>query len=357
MANGDDRRLGLKLLNPAVYSIPLYCFFYLGLVSRSRVIRAFLFIPIFVISVYAWFYTTSGLDDNAIWSLIGQTFFMTSDAFLINDVSKLKRIGQKKDTNELEFWERSKRAVDFMFNYRQLGWTHEPRHILPPRPTESKWQFVRSRIFMCLRYFAICDAAQTLTWYIPVGDWQEHSTRGVGLRLLHTAIYAAAGWAGFAMVYTMAAIVFVGLNVSDVSEWPHAFGKWSDAYTVRRFWGRVWHQNLRRIVSAHGDFVAFRLLRLKKDTFIGTNVQRHIAFGISGIMHALGDYGSLRSTFWDHHSSMKFFVLQATAIMVEQEVEKMLGIKAGNPGVPEDISPGYGKTRSVTNYLLTGKWD
>ncbi|KAF8993368.1 membrane bound O-acyl transferase family-domain-containing protein [Cyathus striatus] len=379
-AYGDVRLVRLQPI--CIFTI--YLLLFLGLVSRSRAVRAILFIPILIISTYIWVYTTSGIvNDSLIWPFIAQIVLMASDAFLINDVSKLRRVEQTEDTNHLGVWDRSKWALDFMFNYRLIGWTHEPRHVLPPHPTESKWQFVRSGIVKCIMYYALCDIAQTLIWYTPLHKWRETSIMAIGFRVMHTAMYAFTGSLGPNIVYTAASIIAVTISLTDPSEWPPVLGRWSDAYTVRRFWGRTWHQCLRRIFSSHGDFVAYRLLRLEKGTSLGTNVQRYAAFGLSGLLHAIGDYGMFRSRFSELSGSMTFFLLQATAIMLEQEIGKLLGVKAGkwtrrmgyvwtfcwfvltfppwtDPQLrvdPSHWSPRCWRRGSITNYLLTGKWN
>jgi hypothetical protein len=64
-------------------------------------------------------------------------------------------------------------------------------------------------------------------------------------------------------------MVFVATGLSTPDLWPYAFGKWGDAYTIRRFWGygifflcsdievlidslhsRTWHQFMRRVSLA-----------------------------------------------------------------------------------------------------------
>ena len=34
-------------------------------------------------------------------------------------------------------------------------------------------------------------------------------------------------------------MVTVATNNSEPQAWPHPFGHWKDAYTIRRFWGYV----------------------------------------------------------------------------------------------------------------------
>ncbi|KAF8993359.1 membrane bound O-acyl transferase family-domain-containing protein [Cyathus striatus] len=370
----------LKFLHPTFHLI-IHFHFFLGLLSRSRITRVLIFVPILVSSMHALLYRTVSKDNLMSLLVIVQTVLRASDALVINDVSRLRVVGQNQETNQLGVWDRVKWAFNFLFSFRLVGWMEEPRHILPPHPTESRWQFVRSRIVRCLCYIAISDFAQTIIEYIPADGWRETSIKGIGARLLLTIIIVVVAWSFIILPYTVVATVAVGFGLTDASEWPPIFGKWSDAYTVRRFWGRTWHQGLRRIVSTHGDFVAFRLIRLQKKTFWGANVHRYVAFTISGIIHAAIDYGILRSGFWERQTSLTFFILQATVIMFEQEVGKFLGLKTGKrtrragyvwtflwftltllPWMDLQIRFGQGihigiwKTGSMTTFLWRGEW-
>ncbi|KAF8993355.1 membrane bound O-acyl transferase family-domain-containing protein [Cyathus striatus] len=370
LASSALTETGLKPLQPT-FQILIQALLFLGLLARSRITRFVIFIPILLTSVYMFFYTTGGKDsaDVVTWTLIAATLFQASDALVINDVAKLRLVGQKRDTNELGLWERVKWAMQLLGSPRHVGWKHEP-----------VWQFVTTRIVHCVGYYALSDVLHTYMCYSPAfrRDGVSIAEGGILVRLLNTGLHAAHIWAFVSLVYTIGAVVAVATYLTEASEWPATFGKWSDAYTVRRFWGRTWHQTFRRVLSTHGDFVAFTLLGLPKNTFIGTNVQRYAAFALSGLFHAAGEYGMFREKYWELSTAMTFFFLQATAILVEQEVGNLLGIKAGSgrggrgmsgPFVgfldaPAWVDPQFrygflekdGFSGSVSNWAWKGEW-
>ncbi|KAF8997648.1 membrane bound O-acyl transferase family-domain-containing protein [Cyathus striatus] len=304
--------------SPLLQALP-HVFLFFGLMSSSTSTRASFFI---LISLGA---------ELVKWSSIVTTVANASDLLLITDISKLRTVGQKVNGNDLGLWERIKRALRLMSSTRHTGWTHEPRHVLPPHPTGSRWAFIGSRIIHCIGYYAVSDVLNTYKCYSPAftRGGVSMAKGGVPMRLLNTAVHVAHTWSMLSLLYTLACIVAVVSHLSDVSECPASFGNWSDAYTVRRLWGRTWHQNLRRVLTVHGDFVAFNLLHLKKDTFLATNIQRYVAFALSGAIHAAGEHGMFRSQYREHSTAMTFFFLQATVIMVEQEINKILSIKPG----------------------------
>lgn len=43
-------------------------------------------------------------------------------------------------------------------------------------------------------------------------------------------------YCAISITYDIYGIVSVTLRISEPPEWPVAFGKWREAYTVRRFW-------------------------------------------------------------------------------------------------------------------------
>ena len=92
---------------------------------------------------------------------------------------------------------------------------------------------------------------------------------------------------------------------------------------------RVWHQMLRRTLTAHGNFLANGLYLPKG--MITTYFILFTAFFISGLMHATGDY--MLSQNFSETTSIQFFLLQAVGITFEDAVialAQRLGYKESN---------------------------
>lgn len=64
--------------------------------------------------------------------------------------------------------------------------------------------------------------------------------------------------------------------------------------------------------------MAYDVLCLKKGTKTSFYVQLYVAFALSGIMHAAGDYSSLGN--WSEGGALRFFLLQAVGITIETTV-------------------------------------
>ncbi|KAE9395791.1 hypothetical protein BT96DRAFT_1043167 [Gymnopus androsaceus JB14] len=54
------------------------------------------------------------------------------------------------------------------------------------------------------------------------------------------------------MYYTLAILGAVLLRLSAPEDWPPLFGSWGEAWSVRNFWGRTWHQMIRRLCVSPG---------------------------------------------------------------------------------------------------------
>ena len=143
------------------------------------------------------------------------------------------------------------------------------------------------------------------------------------------------GWAltiysHFAILMLPLAMLCVGLGVGPkawqkAEAWPPNFGNFGDAYSIRRFWGYTWHQQMRRMASAPGLFLLSlaprwiqesraRLPRLFRRYFLllGT-------FLVSGLIHAAGSYNLTRANHLpiSDGGEIKYYLLQGAAIVVE----------------------------------------
>lgn len=112
------------------------------------------------------------------------------------------------------------------------------------------------------------------------------------------------------------------------------FGKLADAWTVRRFWNRFWHQFTRRGLTSFSTGFA-QALGLKKGTNAYSYVHLYTAFLLSGILHAgsiLILPSQINLTLQDKTAGMiAFFVWQAVAISVEDFVQWVFCTTFGGP--------------------------
>ncbi|KAL5341653.1 membrane bound O-acyl transferase family-domain-containing protein [Aspergillus crustosus] len=98
-------------------------------------------------------------------------------------------------------------------------------------------------------------------------------------------------------------------------------GQFTEAYTIRQFWGVSWHQCLRRGLSSHANFFADSILSLPRGTLLSRYMRIFGAFFLSGLLHQVLDC-ALGLPF-AKAGAIAFFSVQAAGIVVEDAVEAL----------------------------------
>lgn len=185
------------------------------------------------------------------------------------------------------------------------------------------------------------------------------------------------GWAitiysHFALLMLPLAMVCVAFRVGpefwqEVDAWPPNFGSFKNAYSIRRFWGYTWHQQMRRTTSAPGAYLLSLLpysfqksqalpYRLLKRYFL-----IFAAFFVSGLIHAAGSYNVTRALNLplSDGGEIKYFLLQGLAIMMEDFILWILGVDDRSKAKTSSNGPsleGPSGFRVATGYLYTASF-
>ncbi|KAJ7584636.1 membrane bound O-acyl transferase family-domain-containing protein [Mycena floridula] len=295
---------------------------FVPLFVRSSSCRRLFFIPITATTYYFLFHTTTGniTSDYGIACGWLTLFFISSDFILLTDVqNELRSVKppQDKPVSQEGLWIRFNWAWDLFTSPRGVGWTHEPTVVLPPRPKRHK--FVIKQLARVAVLGVIFDLANWHNQYNPAYFRDGPSLTAYGWFWRYESIWGwvVQGYATMAIQNCFVSIMSVSLGRSDAEDWPWLFGSFLDAWTIRRFWGRTWHQILRRFVTAHGRFLSSRILGLARGTNLSAYVQLYTAFLLSATIHYLADYTVLRN--WSG-GGLKFFISQPLAITIEDGV-------------------------------------
>jgi Membrane bound O-acyl transferase family len=143
---------------------------------------------------------------------------------------------------------------------------------------------------------------------------------------------------GTEWTYDILAILCVSLHLGGPSDWPPIFGSFfKNSYTIRGFWGRFYHQWLRRNVSTAGMLVN-KLFGFKQGSVANRYSQLIVAFAVSAFFHHVGAFvGCYKDDgFWQ----ASFFLVQPVGIIVEENVISM-GRKLGIRKTGELISASF----------------
>ncbi|KAF4457348.1 hypothetical protein F53441_677 [Fusarium austroafricanum] len=128
-------------------------------------------------------------------------------------------------------------------------------------------------------------------------------------------------------INSVLSLIYVGLNLYPVSMLPPIWGRLSDCYTVRRFWGKFWHQTLRRHLTSLSEHIIHDILHMSKG-LLSRYSKLIICFLISGVVHSSSD--TTLGIPVEESNSVTYFVTTALVIMCEDGVQHVFRGVRGN---------------------------
>ncbi|KAI0357811.1 hypothetical protein OH77DRAFT_1588133 [Trametes cingulata] len=274
-------------------------------------------------AVYAPLTYTMGspVDDYSMGSTIfgNMMFNVALFTWLVDPVKDIRYIREPAPLAMRPLFKRIWYLFCLIRNYRLIGTNAQVANVPAPfRGTRSQYVWMRLRqVLVCLVTLDLAEA-----WihthhhlYIPDTAYLIPGFEGYFLRIFSAWVWLFMVYTTLKLSYIAVAIVAVatGIGNGNPEDWPDMFGSWSDAYTVRHLWGRVWHQNLRRHFSNWGK-VAVRTLGVPRGTWLSSQVQIHVAFALSGLLHSMGELMLGKEYFG---RSWTFFTVNALAITFE----------------------------------------
>ena len=139
--------------------------------------------------------------------------------------------------------------VDIAYSVRMVGWIQEPQNCLPPHPPPSRRTFLYKTFLKLIINAVILDFTTSVLALSPAFDYRVHDptdgpeTYLAAIPLLRRLPYVLSYGI---MVETLSrtvhngmSLVCVGLCHSSPTLWPDIWGRWGDAYTLRKLWGYV----------------------------------------------------------------------------------------------------------------------
>ncbi|KAJ6602301.1 membrane bound O-acyl transferase family-domain-containing protein, partial [Mycena sp. CBHHK59/15] len=297
------------------------------LVIKPSPFHRLFFIPILALTYYVIFRTSTGaLDTHYYLACSWLTYIFTaSDYILLTDVQReLHQVPPSPSPPAppplatAPLGRHIAWGVDLFLSPRGVGWTHAPLSALPtpPRAGMPRAAFVARQLARAAGFFLLHDAAALhVRWN---GVYRAH---GVGLagagwaaRTLGVAGWGLAAYSAMMLAWCVVSAAGAAVGLGAPERWVPLFGGPREAWSIRKFWGRAWHQLVRRFVSAHGKHLAHRVLHLQPGSNASSYVQLYTAFLISALIHYFAETMALRH--W-RGGALRFFLLQAGAITVE----------------------------------------
>ncbi|XPS78861.1 hypothetical protein M3J09_010864 [Ascochyta lentis] len=214
-------------------------------------------------------------------------------------------------------------GVLLLWNLRRIGTLWAAKNV-PPRSQQNFLQFVAGR-FLRLSFayvlLDLCvsapDPSQHLLQVPKQTLWRLWglSVEDVVFRIVGSISF----WISVALLlfflHGTANTVGVILNLWQPGDCAPLFGSIREAYSLRKFWGVVWHQCLRQSLCGFADAFTHSLLRIPPGTLLSRYTRLTLAFALSGAVHYASDLAM--GIPLQEAGGHKFFMLQALLIMFE----------------------------------------
>lgn len=277
----------------------------------------------------------------------------------------------REDATKLPITQRLPWALELFSVTRGIGWNWRVSGIPKSTAPKSRSRFVTAQLLTIIAMYAGLYLVEVtcqglLASYSSPGTTNANAVQTLAGNLVMYALIvlglALVVYSHFALFVLPLSILCVGLQVGpvawrDMSAWPPDYGSLWEAYSLRRFWGITWHQQLRRHTGAPAAYLfsflpdAVRTSKRRSARLTRRYMLMLITFVISGLIHTSGSYHVSRGLGLplSYGGEVKYFISQAISIMIEDFGCWLLRI--------DDRSAGEASTvRRWVGYIVTAGW-
>ncbi|KAF8250244.1 hypothetical protein K440DRAFT_659686 [Wilcoxina mikolae CBS 423.85] len=259
--------------------------------------------------------------------LINFNFFILSDPHEEHWwVSPPKQDSSEKSTpkakpikyKDLSLRDRARWCIENALCSRGIGWNWCIPHLPPgPPPNTSKIAFLRMTGPHLLKLYLLHDLSATILSSITskgqISLWSVNlPKRALAVLAFGTSVITLMQF-GYYILCTSG--VLTGLFWTRIEDIISVMGKWSECFTLRRFGGRIWHQNFRRSLQVPSRYIAHNIIRAPKGSQLYRHTQSYVAFLLSGLYHYLAAKMVLPTQ--SFNNTLLFFFLQPNAFVLE----------------------------------------
>ncbi|KAG1841806.1 membrane bound O-acyl transferase family-domain-containing protein [Suillus subalutaceus] len=276
--------------------------------------------------------TGVGYVDYLLGSVVASCAVLGFYALLLGrPLKNFKSIENGNEKVHKYWWKRIFHVAYVFQSPRGVGWNYQVNNI-PAAPRQPRHLFILTSSLRAACYAVLFEVARLYVWYNPACASVTVETRSYVARCADTIAFIGLTYWGLNAIYFAMAAGSVALGLYEPRMWPDLFGSWRDAYTVRRAWGRTWHQTLKWFLAPLGKATS-SVLGFNRGTSGALYAQVYVAFLLSGLVHTGGDIvlsGSSTSAVSRPLFSMPFFFSQAVVITLEDvliRIARRLGVK------------------------------
>ncbi|KAI6044223.1 hypothetical protein EDC04DRAFT_2890002 [Pisolithus marmoratus] len=310
------------------------------------------------------FHTGDAVTDYFFGTFLGATILRSVRILLlVRPLEEYRHESDKVPAYQLPFIQRFFWLFKMTRSPRGVGWSFMAEHsVVPVDPRHrTRASFIASRLRWLFSHYLLFEATTLYMNSNPVFRSKASVTsQGYIMQCLNAAAFHCQTYAVLTCIHCTLAVVAVGANLSEPQAWPQPFGHWKNAYTIRKFWGKVWHQILRHDLTIFGPHKPKRnpwdpvraehspaSKPKEREPWATTYRRLCYAFICSAFVHLCGDIVLQFRALDDFSStatsgilsfpsliacSPPFFLLQPVGVLVEDavmEVGKRMGLKEG----------------------------
>lgn len=244
-----------------------------------------------------------------------------SDLILFSEPQiSFRREGQRKPVCEMALFERLYWAASLAFDWRGVQWSCQISNL--QRSHLPRWAFVRSKLYRVITVYLLRDIVFFCLHRNPAFnriDGERFGAHGFLWQTWNVLLFWFCVGASLYIAHSVASAIAVAVGLSEPRDWPDFFGPWLRTTSMRQFWGKTWHQMMRRPVTGAGKYLARNVLKFRAGSALSSYTQLYVAFVLSGIIHAAGDWMVMRNI-TSARLNIQFFIMQAMIITVEDMV-------------------------------------
>ncbi|KAI6107996.1 hypothetical protein F5141DRAFT_1215754 [Pisolithus sp. B1] len=237
---------------------------------------------------------------------------------LVRPLEEYRHESDKVPAYQLPFTQRFFWLLKMIHSPRGIGWSFKAENsVIPVDPRHrTRASFIASRLRWLLSHYLLLDVATLYMRCNPaLVPGASVTSQGYILQCLNVAAVFCQPYATLTCIHCASAVLAVGANLDEPQAWPQLFGHRKDAYTIRKFWGKMWHQILRH------DLTLFGPHRPKRNPWDPVSAEHSSASNLYVVLQ-FGIWNDLSSI----SASKPVGVLVEDAVM---EVGKRTGLKEG----------------------------
>ncbi len=171
-------------------------------------------------------------------------FILTaSDLILLSQPQRDRRWARQHNVEPIEkasIGARVKWGLRLSSSLRGVGWSNEPK-VFRPRATPGtpRTSFIAKKVVSMALWAVAVDIATLYVMQCPafVKDGVSFADRPWYWKPVDMFFWLTMVEGNAVLIHGAISLLSVALHLSRPEDWTHSFGYWSDAYTLRRFWG------------------------------------------------------------------------------------------------------------------------